>query len=274
MKIFICWSGDLSHKIALILKEWLPDVIQTIEPYVSSEDIDKGARWFTDISVQLNDTEFGIICLASENLNADWILFEAGALSKSIDQSKVCPLLIELTPSDIIGPLAQFQACTLTREDMFKLIKTINEALLEGKLDDSKLTKSFNRCWSEFEKGLNEAKTKSKSPMKKPRSDANMLEEILQLSRTISQTIQTTIISQSKSSKGAISLRRLIEGSSPERLYNLATQLGASIFSAELSKNSLKLVLDGPLGEEKRKILLDAAKFVGIEFIIEGSSTN
>jgi len=143
MKIFISWSGDLSHKIALLLKDWTQDVIQTIEPYVSTEDIDKGARWFTDISVQLEDTDFGIICLTPENLNAPWILFEAGALSKSIDRSKVCPFLSELAPSDIVGPLAQFQACTPTKDDMFRLLRTMNQALGERALEEAKLLKAF-----------------------------------------------------------------------------------------------------------------------------------
>lgn len=41
MKVFISWSGNKSHKVAMIFREWLPSVIQSLEPYVSSEDIDK-----------------------------------------------------------------------------------------------------------------------------------------------------------------------------------------------------------------------------------------
>lgn len=101
MKVFLSWSGELSHKIALELREWLPFVIQSIEPYVSSEDIDKGTRWSIDIAKELEDSSFGILCVTPQNLNAPWLNFEAGALSKAFENSFVSPFLFGLKPSDL-----------------------------------------------------------------------------------------------------------------------------------------------------------------------------
>jgi hypothetical protein len=46
-----------------------------------------------------------------ENQVAPWILFEAGALAKTIESTFVVPYLIDLEPPNINrGPLKQFQA--------------------------------------------------------------------------------------------------------------------------------------------------------------------
>ena len=74
MKVFLSWSGEVSHKVAIVFRDWLPSVIQAIEPYVSSEDIDKGARWSTDIAEELENSTFGILCVTKENIQSKLLL--------------------------------------------------------------------------------------------------------------------------------------------------------------------------------------------------------
>lgn len=190
MKIFVSWSGEQSHKTALFLKSWFPSVIQAVELYVSSEDIDKGTRWFIEIGGELEGANFGIVCLTRENVNASWILFEAGALSKSLSQSRVTPLLIDLSPADLKGPLVQFQATTTARMDIYKLVKTVN-SICESPIAEPQLEKSFNKWWPDLEVFFNEEIKETQGEIMKEvkRDPQELLEEILQLTRTIARSV-------------------------------------------------------------------------------------
>lgn len=158
MDVFISWSGALSHKIAIELKTWLESVIQVLRPYVSSEDIDKGARWFIDISNKLDACDVGILCLTRDNKHADWLLFEAGALAKRLERGRVCTLLIDLAPIEVPSPLSQFQATYITKEDMKRLVATLNRALPPNHtLAEIRLNAQFDRWWPDFEDAVRRA---------------------------------------------------------------------------------------------------------------------
>lgn len=182
MKVFISWSGERSQAIANALREWLPNVIQALEPWMSATDIEKGARWSSDIATQLEETSVGIICLTSDNLEAPWIHFEAGALSKTLEKSFVCPYLFDLEPTDLKGPLVQFQAAKANKQDTRKLLHTINRAQGERALAEDKINKAFDVWWDELEKRLKVIPSKQEKQRPK-RAEREILEEILELVR-------------------------------------------------------------------------------------------
>lgn len=188
MKVFLSWSGEKSHKVALVFRDWFPSVIQSLVPYVSSEDIDKGTRWSTDIAKELEDSSFGILCVTKENLNAPWLTFEAGALSKTMDKSFVSPFLFDIKRSEVDGPILQFQSTIFSKEDMLKLVKTLNKACGDDKLTEERLEKAFSVWWPTLEEELNKLKD-IKEEGSKGNSDngsignSEILEEILDLSR-------------------------------------------------------------------------------------------
>lgn len=188
MKVFISWSGEMSFEVAKILKEWIPCVIQDVEPYFSSEDIDKGARWSTDIAKELEEASFGILCVTKDNLQSQWLNFEAGALSKAIDKSKVCPLLFRLKTTDITNsPILQFQMTVAEKEDVYKLFKSINASLGENGLDEARLEKVYDTFWPQMESAFSSIKVSNgEENPNKGNEDTNtvMLEEMLDLLRS------------------------------------------------------------------------------------------
>jgi|SRR5947207_15113316 len=149
MKVFISWSGLRSHQIALALRDWLPTVLPHAVPWVSSEDIPKGARWTIALGSELEATRFGIICLVRENLGELWIVFEAGAMSRSIDAARVAPFLVGVGIKDVPGPLAQFQCTVFEKEDVRKLVHSINKAS-DAPMDQRRLDQAFDRGWPDL----------------------------------------------------------------------------------------------------------------------------
>lgn len=192
MKIFISWSGERSQKIAELFKDWIQCVIQAAKPWISSHDVDRGALWYTEISKTLADSQFGILCLTPENKTEPWILFEAGALAKGIEENRVCTLLIDLKNTDIGNPLAQFNhtfACD--KESMWKLVQTINNALLENKLQEKVLKSVFETYWEQFSEKYKEISQQFKPEEHvKKRSNEELLTEILTTVRAIDKRSQ------------------------------------------------------------------------------------
>lgn len=188
MKVFISWSGNLSLKVALVFRDWLPSVIQSIEPYVSSEDIDKGARWSTDIAKELENSTFGILCVTRENLEAPWLSFEAGALSKTMEKTFVTPFLFDIKRSEVQGPILQFQSTIFEKDDIKKMVKTLNKACGEGGIADNRLDTTFDVWYPRLEDSLNRLKNaESENNETQETEDLTpsvaILEEILELTR-------------------------------------------------------------------------------------------
>jgi hypothetical protein len=184
--LFISWSGELSRRIACELYRWIPGVIGA-KPWMSEMDIEKGSRWHLELVSKLEGATFGIICLTPDNLEKPWILFEAGALSKSL-KNYAWTFLFHVSKSDITGPLAQFQHTTLEKEDVRKLMHTINSVLPQGESIPKKpLDNAFNSAWPELELNLNNIAIPVNSEVVSKRSDREILEEILELVRTQSR---------------------------------------------------------------------------------------
>lgn len=191
MKVFMSWSGERSKAAAELLKWWTRSVIQASRPWISTEDVDRGALWFTEINNGLNETAIGIVCLTHENKERPWILFEAGALAKGLSNNRVCTFLVDLTDQDIKDPLAQFNHTTPTEGDMRKLARTLNRGLGANALEDDVLTDAFNAYWGQFKERFEAIERdipQAVEVVKRPADD--IMSEILENVRGMNQRIR------------------------------------------------------------------------------------
>jgi hypothetical protein len=191
MKVFISWSGERSKLVAELLDEWIQCVIQAVEPWMSSKDIDRGALWFNKISDQLADTNVGILCLTKENRNKPWILFEAGALAKGISSSRVCTFLIDLEATDIENPLAQFNHTLPTKGGIWSLVSTINISLEDLSLKENVLEQVFETYWPKFDEKFHKILSNtSESSIKDTRPKNDIMLEVLSTVRTLDRRMR------------------------------------------------------------------------------------
>lgn len=188
MKVFFSWSGDRSRELATGLGTWLRQVIQAVEPWIST-DIEKGARWHAQVAAKLQEAAAGIICVTPENVAEPWLLFEAGALSKSQD-TRVCTLLLDLRSTDIGLPLSQFQATTLEKDEVVKLVNTLNGLLGAGARSEADLRESVELWWPRLDATITMIRS-MKATAKAKRDPQETLEEVLAIVRRLDARADT-----------------------------------------------------------------------------------
>jgi hypothetical protein len=137
LKVFISWSGDLAKEVATLLHGLLPVIFDGVMPWMSDQDIEAGSRGLEEIARELDGTSFGIIVVTNENQGSQWLNFEAGALSKRIDDEgrvRVVPLLVDLeSGAELTGPMTQFQWKLLDQRGVRELLVAIGAAAGVGK---------------------------------------------------------------------------------------------------------------------------------------------
>lgn len=211
MKVFLSWSGSRSKAVAHALRDWLPIVLHYVQPWMSEEDIRAGDRWASQIGKELASHDFGIICVTRDNLNAPWLLFEAGALSKSLEEGAVVPYLLDVDFSDVGGPLGQFQAKKAFREPTLKLIESLNARAAEPD-NAARVQKLFDKCWEDLE-GVLRAIPESGAEPSKP-DLGRVLEELVTVVRGVDHRMRSLeedvdmIAMQSQELDRSIKLRR------------------------------------------------------------------
>jgi hypothetical protein len=132
LKVFISWAGDRANAIAKGFHEFLPDVVNAVQPFMSGKNIDKGTRWGEVLNGSLQESSCAVVCLTRESVQSIWVAFEAGAISKAAGGTegarlRIWTYLSGLETKDLqLTPFAEYQSTIATEEETFRLVESIN----------------------------------------------------------------------------------------------------------------------------------------------------
>jgi TIR domain len=245
VKVFISWSGDRSKALAEELRDWLPTIVQSLEPFISTQDVPLGGRGLNVLASELQDCSFGIVCLTQENKQGPWIHFEAGALSKVIDTSRVVPLLLDLKVSDLTGPLVQFQAVSIEdRDGVFSLVKALAEHS-DPPIAEARLHRLFDAFWPDLEEKVSYLRDSGNTAQSQEvRSEREILEEILLLTRSAERQLASTATARTREEATPQPASSYIVTDRPENdLYRVLRRLGAAAAQAHTDGDGIHFTI-------------------------------
>lgn len=149
IEVFVSWSGKQAQQAAQAMCSLLEETFASnVRTWFSDTDIAKGTRWNVELAKALDRCAFGVICVTRANRTSPWLLFEAGAIAKTLD-GQVFPFLLDLHQAELTGPLAQFQSTLPTRRDVALLIHAINRKLQNPKSKKA-LDGRYGKAWTRF----------------------------------------------------------------------------------------------------------------------------
>jgi len=249
MKVFLSWSGESSKQIAEAFEGFIR-LIQAVKPFCSP-DIPKGSNWLQRIRDELQNTSCGMIFLTKDNLDSPWILFEAGALAKQVSESKVCPLLFGLRPTEVTPPLSAFQLTEFTDADMKSLffgiakdVRAANEVCPE----DRELDPLFSAFWPTTRKKIEEILAGG-SAKPKTRTTDEKLDEVLLIARQMSRSVSAL-----SASIGGVSLSESLEHVARQgRVADAIRVLADSGTVSDELRKRISRITDELLGQEATK---------------------
>jgi hypothetical protein len=197
MQLFISWSGEKGRVVAEALRDWIRVALQGVDPFISTR-VEKGDQWLPAITRQLDKSRASIVVVTRDSLDSRWLHFEAGALSKVVETADsdvdspntvVWTYLVDVAPTDVEYPLAQFQHSLSNPTDTLALMESINRANRRAggrALADEEVRKVFDVWWPQLGAILQELErieVETVPTLTPARPDRELLEEVLELVR-------------------------------------------------------------------------------------------
>jgi hypothetical protein len=195
---------------------------------MSSKDIRGGERSIRILSGILESCNYGICFIDDENVRSPWISFEAGAISKNVNASRLVVLLQNDKCINLLSdtPLHDFEYKFVTKDEIKNLIDEIADRYGMEK-SKKNILKRLDDGWNNFEKEYSIAyssETSDKSDESSNESDD--IETIKKMLINIQNLLNTDYAQSIKDGLSMTNeLRGLVSSLKPENLDAFKQQI-------------------------------------------------
>ena len=110
-----------------MLRDILPTVSRSIEPWVAPEISSGGARSDESTMAAIQASDVGIISVTAENQRSPWLKFDAIALLKHLPQDRLFVLLVDLSAADLEEPFVNLRSISLDRSALAFLFDELGQ---------------------------------------------------------------------------------------------------------------------------------------------------
>ncbi len=153
MDLLLVGYGTIGKRVAHFLSSWVPLIFENKINVLAPENIPLEKDGFKKICHLLDEIDFGVICLTSDNLTNSLVNFEAGALYRKNMFTLLCDLISK--DFDNSEPLYYYEHAMFTKNGIKELITQINRSLPENQtLSEKTIDESFNKNWKILELGF------------------------------------------------------------------------------------------------------------------------
>jgi hypothetical protein len=152
LNLFVSWSGPRARSMAEALSQWLPGVLPTFRPWISSRQR-RGTDWAAALFEHINAARVTVVCLTSDSIEAPWVLFEAGLLSGREEHPLVLYVLDVDDDELVSSPLKPFPTFSATESGTSELIELLN-AVSDQPLPAETVAQCVTRSWPDLERQL------------------------------------------------------------------------------------------------------------------------
>lgn len=146
----------------------------------------------------LKDAGYGLLCVTRDSVQSPWLLFEAGMMSSTPSIPVRMALSFGVSPSELLGPLRQFQSFSSDREGIYRLVCELNNYSATGISLDTlnslfdtmypALQRDFNKLW-EKQQALEEQRRKDLGEQENSLASVNQkLDAVLAALASMSET--------------------------------------------------------------------------------------